>query len=412
MSTAEHAGLSTAQAEEKRRALGEQRKDATSIPLRAILRRNVFTLINLITLGFMVLIVAADAWKDALFAAVIALNALIGIAQELRAKRTLDRLALLIAPQASVRRDGATCSVLAEELVPDDIVELQPGDQVVADGELVEARGLSIDESILTGETDRVARRTGDTIYSGSYCTAGAAIYRVTAVGSAAYASRLTQTAKQATDQRSPLQLDIDRLLRVLLLSMIPLAAALLLAFRIHETQFQQAAETATAGLISIVPEGLILLASITFALAAVKLGRMGALVQRLNAVESLAGVDTLCVDKTGTLTDGTLRLVHVVAASNTTDADVRLLLGRLAGSAEVRSGSSDAIAAAIPHPAEPVLAELPFSSRWKWSGVQFHDTVIVLGAPEVLGMGSLSAEIEAFQAERGRVLVVGSATT
>ncbi len=146
--------------------------------------------------------------------------------------------------------------------------------------------------------------------------------------------------------------------------------------------------------------------------MAAVKLGRMGALVQRLNAVESLAGVDTLCVDKTGTLTDGTLRLAHVVAASNTTDADVRLLLARLAASAEVRSGSSDAIAAAIPHPAEPVLAELPFSSRWKWSGVQLHDAVIVLGAPEVLGMGSLATEIEAFQAERGRVLVVGTATT
>ena len=412
MSTAAHAGLSTAQAEEKRRALGEQRKDATSIPLRAILRRNVFTLINLITLGFMVLIVAAGAWQDALFAAVIVINSLIGIAQELRAKHTLDRLALMIAPHATVRRDGATRSVLAEELVPDDIVELQPGDQVVADGELVEARGLSIDESILTGEADRVARRVGDTIYSGSYSTAGAGVYRVTAVGSAAYASRLTHAAKQATDQRSPLQLDIDRLLRVLLLSMVPLSAALLVAFRIHETQFQQAAETATAGLISIVPEGLILLASITFALAAVKLGRMGALVQRLNAVESLAGVDTLCVDKTGTLTDGTLRLAHVVAASNTTDADVRLLLARLAASAEVRSGSSDAIAAAIPHPAEPVLAELPFSSRWKWSGVQLHDAVIVLGAPEVLGMGSLATEIEAFQAERGRVLVVGTATT
>lgn len=408
---AEHAGLSTAQAEQIRRALGEQQKDSTSIPLHAILRRNVFTLINLITLGFMVLIVAAGAWKDALFAAVIVLNTVIGIAQELRAKRTLDRLALLIAPHATVRRDGVTRAVMAEELVPDDIVELQPGDQIVADGELVEARGLAIDESILTGEADHVTRRVGDTLYSGSYCTGGVGVYRVTAVGAAAYASRLTRNAKQATDQRSPLQLDIDRLLRVLLLSMVPLAGALLLAFRFHNTQFQQAAETATAGLISIVPEGLILLASITFALAAVTLGRMGALVQRLNAVESLAGVDTLCVDKTGTLTDGTLRLTDVVAAPNTTDAAVRLLLGRLAGSAEVRSGSSDAIAMAIPYPAETVLAELPFSSRWKWSGVELHDTVIVLGAPEVLGMGALSAEVEAFQAERGRVLVVGTAT-
>ena len=411
MSAAAFEGLTTAQVEERRRALGEPMPDRTSIPLRAIIRRNVFTLINLITLGFLVLILIAGAWKDALFAGVIVINTFIGIIQEVRAKRTLDRLALLIAPRATVRRDGTTCEVLADEVVPDDIVELQPGDQVVADGEVVEARGLAIDESILTGEADHVSRRAGDTIYSGSYCAAGAGVYRVTAVGAAAYANRLTSAAKQATDQRSPLQLDIDRLLRVLLLSMVPLSAALLIAFRFHETDFQQAAETATAGLISVVPEGLILLTSITFALGAVKLGRAGALVQRLNAVESLAGVDTICVDKTGTLTDGSLRLANVVAAPERTEDGVRRLVARLAASAEIRSGSSDAIAAAIPAPAEAVLAELPFSSRWKWSGVQLADTTIVLGAPEVLGSGPLAETVTAFQEQRGRVLVVGTAS-
>ena len=411
MSAATAEGLTTAQVEERRRTLGEPQPERTSIPLRAIIRRNVFTLINLITLGFLVLILIAGAWKDALFAGVIVINAFIGIIQEVRAKRTLDELALLIAPRATVRRDGTTSEILADEVVPDDVVELQPGDQVVADGEIVEARGLAIDESILTGESDHVSRRVGDTIYSGSYCAAGAGVYRVTAVGAAAYANRLTSAAKQARDQRSPLQLDIDRLLRVLLLSMVPLAAALLIAFRIHETDFQQAAETATAGLISVVPEGLILLTSITFALGAVKLGRAGALVQRLNAVESLAGVDTICVDKTGTLTDGSLRLAAVVAAPERTEDGVRRLVGRLAASAEIRSGSSDAIAAEIPLPAEAILAELPFSSRWKWSGVQLADTTIVLGAPEVLGAGALAQTVTEFQEQRGRVLVVGTAS-
>jgi cation-transporting ATPase E len=404
-------GLTTAQVAERRRALGDPEPERTSIPLRAIIRRNVFTLINLITLGFLILILIAGAWKDALFAGVIVINALIGIIQEVRAKRTLDRLALLIAPRATVRRDGATVEILADEVVPDDVVELQPGDQIIADGEVVEARGLAIDESILTGEADHVSRRVGDTVYSGSYCTAGAGVYRVTAVGSAAYANRLTSAAKQLKDQRSPLQLDIDRLLRALLLSMIPLAGALLVAFRIHETDFQQAAETATAGLISVVPEGLILLTSITFALGAVKMGRAGALVQRLNAVESLAGVDTICVDKTGTLTDGSLRLASIVAAPERTEDGVRRLVGRLAASAEIRSGSSDAIAAEIPMSAEPVLAELPFSSRWKWSGVQLEDTTIVLGAPETLGAGPLAETVAAFQEQRGRVLVVGTAS-
>ena len=411
MSAATAEGLTTAQVEERRRALGEPEHERTSIPLRAIIRRNVFTLINLITLGFLVLILIAGAWKDALFAGVIVINTLIGIVQEARAKKTLDCLALLIAPRATVRRDGTTSEILADEVVPDDIVQLQPGDQIVADGEIVAARGLAIDESILTGESDHVTRRPGDTVYSGSYCTAGAGVYRVTAVGSEAYANRLTSAAKQVTDQRSPLQLDIDRLLRALLLSMIPLSAALLIAFRIHGTEFQQAAETATAGLISVVPEGLILLTSITFALGAVKMGRAGALVQRLNAVESLAGVDTICVDKTGTLTDGTLRLDRVVAAPESTEEDVRRLVGRLAASAEIRSGSSDAIAAEIPLAAEPVLAELPFSSRWKWSGVQLADTTIVLGAPEILGAGPLAQAVAEFQEQRGRVLVVGTAS-
>jgi cation-transporting ATPase E len=411
VSAATAEGLTTAQVEERRRALGEPEHDRTSIPLRAIIRRNVFTLINLITLGFLVLILIAGAWKDALFAGVIVINTLIGIVQEVRAKKTLDRLALLIAPRATVRRDGTTSEILADEVVPDDIVQLQPGDQIVADGEIVAARGLTIDESILTGESDHVTRRPGDTVYSGAYCTAGAGVYRVTAVGSEAYANRLTSAAKQVTDQRSPLQLDIDRLLRALLLSMIPLSAALLIAFRIHGTEFQQAAETATAGLISVVPEGLILLTSITFALGAVKMGRAGALVQRLNAVESLAGVDTICVDKTGTLTDGTLRLDRVVAAPESTEEDVRRFVGRLAASAEIRSGSSDAIAAEIPLPAEPVLAELPFSSRWKWSGVQLADTTIVLGAPEILGAGPLAQAVAEFQEQRGRVLVVGTAS-
>ena len=173
MSATPSEGLTSAEAAERRRALGEPQADRTSIPLRAIIRRNVFTLINLITLGFLVLILISGAWKDALFAVVIVINSCIGIVQEVRAKRMLDRLALLIAPRATVRRDHTTIEILADEVVPDDIVELQPGDQVVADGEIVEARGLAIDESILTGESDQVSRRPGDTIYSGSYCAAG-----------------------------------------------------------------------------------------------------------------------------------------------------------------------------------------------------------------------------------------------
>ena len=411
MDSTANPGLTDAEAAARLLALGTAAVAPTSLPLRVIVRRNVLTLINVITLGFLILIATAGAWADALFALIIVFNSAIGIVQELRAKQTLDRLALLIAPRATVRRGGTTRSVLAEEVVPGDIIELQPGDQIVADGDVIGAHGLAIDESILTGESDHVTRRAGDQVFSGSYCAAGAGTYEVTAVGAAAYASRLTTAARRHTDQRSPLQLDIDRLLRVLLLLMVPLATALVLAFRWHHTAYRQAAETATAGLISVVPEGLILLTSITFAIGAVKLARSGALVQRLNAVESLAGVDTICVDKTGTLTDGTLRLMEVVPSPGTAPDEVRTMLARLAASAEVRSGSTDAIATDLPASPEPVVAELPFSSHWKWSGVELADAVIVLGAPEVLGAGSLDAEVARRQGERGRVLVVGTAT-
>ena len=410
MLAADYPGLTPAQVAERRATLGEPPPPQSSLPVRAILRRNVFTLINAITVGFLVLILVAGAWQDALFGLIIAINALIGIVQELRAKRTLDRIALLVAPKARVRRSGEIEAIPVEGVVPDDVIELQPGDQVIADGEVVDARGLLLDESILTGESNQVQRRPGDTVYSGAFCAAGAGVYRVTAVGDASYASRVTREARRVTDERSPLQRDIDRLLRVLLLSMVPLTALLILAFRIHDTPFRQAAETATAGLISIVPEGLILLTSVTFALGAVKIARRGALIQRLNAVESLAGVDTLCLDKTGTLTDGTLAVSAVVPGPGDSTDSVATLLGRLAASATVLSATTEALARTYIHPPEPVRAEVPFSSVWKWSGAQFDDAAIILGAPEILGAGQLEAQVAEHQAARGRVLVVGTA--
>ena len=273
--------------------------------MRRIVRENVFTLVNGIALGFLILIAVAGAWNDAIFAAVIAINAVIGIWQELAAKRKLDRLALLVAPRARVRRDRAEREVPAEEVVPDDVVELQPGDQVVADGVVVASAGLALDESMLTGESDQVAKAIGAEVLSGAYCAAGSGLYRVTVVGAGSYASRLTAEARQAKRRLSTLQLQINRLLRLLLLVMVPLAIILVGALRLHDTGFREAAQTATAGLISVVPEGLVLLASVTFAAGAVRIARAGALAQQLNAIESLASVDTVCLDKTGTLTDG-----------------------------------------------------------------------------------------------------------
>ncbi len=405
-------GLTSAEAAERLVALGPREPDTGSRSVGRIVRENTLTLVNAIALGFLVLIAIAGAWNDAIFAGVIAINALIGIGQELSAKRKLDRIALLVAPRARVRRDGAECEILAEEVVPDDIVELQPGDQVVADGVVAASSSLTLDESMLTGESDQVPKEPGDTVLSGAFCAGGAGLYRVSAVGADAYASKLTAEARAAKRRLSTLQLEINRLLRLLLVAMVPLAAVLVAALWLHETAFREAAQTATAGLISVVPEGLVLLASVTFAAGAVRIARAGALAQQLNAIESLASVDTVCLDKTGTLTDGSLELVEVVPAPGVPEGAARQLLARVAAAGSVRSSTSDAIATALGGSPEPTLGEVPFASRWKWSGAAFHDEVLILGAPEALGAGPLATEVSRRQGERSRVLVFGRASS
>lgn len=405
-------GLTSPEAAARLAAAGPREPLAGSRSARSIVRANTLTLVNGITLAFLVLIVAARAWNDAIFAGVIAINTAIGIVQELLAKRKLDRLALVIAPRARVRRDGIEVEVAPEELVCDDVVEVAPGDQVVADGIVVAAASLAIDESILTGESDAIGKAPGDEVLSGSYCTSGSGLYRVTATGNDAFAARLTREARNGGRVLSTLQLEINRLLRTLVWLMVPLAAVLVGALWLHRTGFREAAQTATAGLISIVPEGLVLLASITFVAGAVRIARLGALAQQLNAIESLASVDTVCIDKTGTLTDGTLELAEVIAAEGVDETTARRVLGRIAAAGHVRSATSDAIAAALGGAPEETLAEIPFSSRWKWAGARFADgEVLVLGAPEVLGVGTLGAEIDARQRRQGRVLVFGRVT-
>ena len=264
------------------------------------------------------------------------------------AKRKLDKLALLVAPRARVRRDGRPTEVAPEEMVPGDVVEVGAGDQVLADGVVLEARALALDESILTGESDHIGKGPGDEVLSGAFVAAGSGLYEVRAVGDDAFAAKLTSQARSTKRVLSPLQLQINSLLRRLLVAMVPLAAALAAALWLHDVEFQEGAQTATAGLISIVPEGLVLLASVTLAVAAVRISKTGAIVQQLNAVESLAGVDTVCLDKTGTLTDGSLELVEVVPMPGGSPAEARSALTRLVGASQTRSTTSEAIAEAL----------------------------------------------------------------
>jgi cation-transporting P-type ATPase E len=377
-------GLSSAEAAKRLRKLGPPRESA-SRSTAAIVAGNVFTLFNAIVVFFGLLILSLGLFADAAFLAIAVVNSYIGIRQELKAKRTLEELAVLVAPHAKVLRDGQLVELLAEEVVPGDVVAIEPGDQLVADGEAIASRGLTLDESLLTGEADGVRKERGDRVLSGSFGISGSGRYLVDAVREESYAGRLAGEAKAFRHPPSPLQREVNRVIVATTYVMAPLAAILLITFQMRSVDLVEAAQTATAGLITLIPEGLVLLMSVTFAVAAVRLARNDTLVQQMSATESLAAVDTICVDKTGTLTDGELRLLGLEVADGADPAAVKAALGRFAASAGDRNRTLETVAAAFPAKAGRVGGEVPFSSRWKWSGLEIDGSSYVFGAPDVL---------------------------
>jgi len=377
-------GLSNAEAAKRLRKLGDP-PDTSSRSVSSIVAGNVFTLFNAIIGVFFVLILSLGLIADAIFGVIAIINSYIGIRQELKAKRTLDELAVLVAPHATVIRDGAEVSLPAEEVVPGDLIAIEPGDQLVADGETIASRGMTLDESMLTGEADGIRKDVGDRALSGSFCTSGSGRYRVDAVREESYAGKLAGEARAFRHPPSPLQAEVNRVIVACTWAMAPLAVLLLITFQLRGTDVVEAAQTATAGLVTLIPEGMVLLMSVTFAVAAVRLARKDTLVQQMSATESLAAVDTICVDKTGTLTDGKLRLLGIEVAEGTDADEATEALGRFAASAGDRNRTLETVAEAFPAQPGRVGGEVPFSSKWKWSGLRLGGISYVLGAPDIL---------------------------
>jgi magnesium-transporting ATPase (P-type) len=389
-------GLSSDEAAKRLRKLGPP-PETSSRSTSSIVAGNVFTLFNAIIGVFFVLDLGLGLYADSTFGLIAVVNSYIGIRQELKAKATLDELAVLVAPHARVLRDGSVLELLATEVVPGDLVQIGPGDQLVADGEVVASRGMTLDESMLTGEADGVRKGVGDRVLSGSFCIAGSGSYLVDAVREKSYAGRLAGEARAFRHPLSPLQLEVNSVILACTYAMAPLAAILLLTLKVRSVSLEDAAQTATAGLVTLIPEGLVLLMSVTFAVAAVRLARRDTLIQQMSASESLAAVDTICIDKTGTLTEGELRLAAVEFADGIDPAAGAAALGRFAASAGERNRTLEVIAKRFPGKAERVRTEVPFSSEWKWSGLALANSgsgasTYVLGAPDVLSeVGALS---------------------
>jgi magnesium-transporting ATPase (P-type) len=397
-------------------ARGEFPRERSSRSYASIVRANTLTVPNGILFVFGVVTVAFGSWKDALFVGILGANIVIGSFQEIRSKRALDRLAALVAPEAVVVRDGVDRRAPVDQVVVGDLVRLAAGDQVVADGVVVSADGLALDEANLTGESEPAVRGPGEPVWSGSFAVEGAALFEATAVGPDSRAARVTTTARAFRHPRSPLERANDRLLLFLVAFSVPLALALTLTAFTRVDTAAARVQLLTAGVVNLVPEGLILLISVTAAVSAFKVAQRGVLAQQLNAVESLASVDVVCTDKTGTLTEPTLRVVGLVPAAGVGEETLARSLASYAASAPSRNLTLQAIADAGLAGGERrrVVGQVPFASRRRWSALDLGEELLVLGAPERFAAADPGlAERARSEAGSGRrVLAVGRSQT
>jgi cation-transporting ATPase E len=396
-------GLSEQEARERHaRGDGNTAPAPTSRSYRDIFVENVFTFINVCLFGLGIALTLLGRFGDALIStAVISLNVVVSVVQEIRAKRTLDRIALLARPTATVRREGQERTVAPEELVAGDLIKIGPGDQILVDGRMIGDGRLAIDESLLTGEADLVDKQAGDAVLSGTYCVAGWGYYIAEQVGIKSLAHQMTSSARAFRRTQTPLQREINLVVRAALLIVVYMEFLLVLTSALHDVNLADSVENSTivAGL---VPNGLFLSIAVAYALGAVRILRFGALAQQSNAIESLSHVDVLCLDKTGTLTANRLRVVDVYpiraakAPDKASQEEICRVLGAMATSARGGNKTTEALAQAYPSPAYPLAQEIPFSSARQWSAVAFAEEgapegeatlrgVYVLGAPEAL---------------------------
>ncbi|HET6877487.1 MAG TPA: HAD-IC family P-type ATPase [Jatrophihabitans sp.] len=368
----------------------------TSRTVGEILRANVFTVFNALLASLFVVTLATGQWQNGLFGIVVVVNSAIGVTQELRAKRTLDRLALLHAAQVRVVRDGEVCEIAREDVVVDDLVVLGAGDQVPADGRVVASDGLEVDESMLTGESAAVAKTAGEELRSGSIVVAGAGRAHATAVGRDSYAARLAEEARRFTLTRSELLSGINRVLRGISVIILVVGPVLLWSqFNSPDNHGWQDAVTGTvAALVGMIPEGLVLLTTLAFLIGTLTLARRGTLVQELPAVEGLARVDVVCLDKTGTLTYGDPAFDRLVplAPREVSEDDAGQALALLAAAAGTNPTAA-ALRTAFPKSSWQQTAAVPFSSARKWSAVTAAGQGSwVLGAPELVAAAADAA--------------------
>lgn len=451
-------GLSDAQVEERAaKGLNNKASDCTGKTIKQIILSNVFTYFNLIFLILVILLCIARSFRNLTFLPVIIGNTLIGIFQEIRAKKTLEKMSILNAPHAIVIRNGVEKQILSEELVKDDIIRLSAGDQICADAVVVQG-GIQVNESLLTGESDEIDKKSGSSLMSGSFVTAGQCYARLVNVGDEAYVAKLNAQAKAMGEgEQSEMIRSINRIVMAIGITVIPIGAALFAqGYFINGEGVQKSIVSMVAAIIGMIPEGLYLLTTVALALSTIKLASKKVLLHDMKSIEALARVDVLCVDKTGTITEPKMQVERIVgavsnfvcdgrypevadagsavqsavaASSDIKNAQLASLLAEYTAACDDNNATMEALReylakgigmakkdkGKITGKQRKVLDVLPFSSSRKYSSVTFEDGTYYLGAPEFVmqdGFGSVEAEISAFTDQGYRVLLLAKETS
>lgn len=383
---------------------------------KEIVHENVFTYFNLIFVVLAVLLCLVGSFRDLTFLPVIIANTLIGIIQEIRAKQVLDKLTMLNAPRASVVRDGKRTVINAEDLVVDDIVIFKAGDQVCADAE-VSAGEVQVNESLLTGEADEITKRKGDKLMSGSFIVSGQCHARLDKVGEDSYISKLTLQAKaMQSKEQSEMIRSLDKLVKCVGVAIIPIGIVLFSqAFFIQHDGFRESVTSMIAAVIGMIPEGLYLLASVALAVSSIRLAQKKVLLHDMKCIETLARVDVLCVDKTGTITENTMKVQKLIKTDEYDEKEkggLSLLVGDFAAAMTNDNITMAALKEYFTKASgKKVLSKTGFSSATKYSSVTFEDGAYVLGAPEFVlkeKYDDYAEEITEYASTGSRVLAFG----
>ena len=412
-------GLTAQQVQEHRmHGWTNQPVDPPSKTTKEIIQENVFTYFNLIFLVLAVLLCLVGSFRDLTFLPVIVLNTLIGIIQETRAKKVLDNLTMLNAPHAMVIRDGKKSQINAEDLVVDDIVIFEAGNQVCADAEVC-AGEVQVNESLLTGESDEITKRKGDQLMSGSFIVSGQCHARLDKVGADSYISRLTLEAKamQNTEQSEMIR-SLDKLVKWVGVAIIPIGIILFIqAFVFQGEGFRSSVTSMIAAVIGMIPEGLYLLASVALAVSSIRLAQKKVLLHDMKCIETLARVNVLCVDKTGTITENTMEVQDVIPTKEYEEGELRPLSELLGDFTAAQSSDNITMEAMKRYfkiaSGKKAVAKTGFSSASKYSSVTFEEASYVLGAPEFVlkeQYENYEEAISAHASKGARVLVFGTA--